>query len=615
MPQTNHPQRRLFFRIAAICAGILPFILLELTLIGLDAGNPQSHVDPFVGFSKIHPLFELQDDGETYQTVKSREINFGRQSFKAKKSKGEFRAFCLGGSTVRGRPYQVDTAFAKWAELELQIRDQRTVYEFINCGGLSYASYRLLPILDEVLEYDPDLIVIATGHNEFLEDRTYENIKSQSTVGRWASEQAYSLRTITLARSLIHDAENTEERTVLPDDVDPKLDSESGYESYRRDEDWKANVASHFRQTLSTMIERCRNANVPVVLIRLGMNVRDCPPFKSELDDQLDPSSQRQFVATMESAKTQEAESVDAALALYRKAETIDPNHPLLCFRIARCLDRKGQLNEAGNYYLKSKDLDVCPLRMTEVVSQHIVEVSKLTQTPLVDARLDIESKAIDQIPGQDWFVDHVHPSIRGHQRIAALLVEKLFAESIVSASEIPDEKLRNLFSQHLESLGPNYRANGGRRVGWLEYWARRTKLFEDTLPQTSRGYLCQGHKRLGFGDLRGAIGAYKMSADSEQQLVATLIDEARTLYGDGHFRLALTLVQKLREFNVSVQLATEVTIAEIVLLSSLGKMDQAQAVFAEHHQAIDNQKPTKSNWFNDYSEVAKSLSNTSPGA
>jgi len=615
MTQTNSKKRRRLFRTAAIFAGLLPFVVLELFLVIFDIGNPQSHVDPFVGFSKIHPLFELQDDGESYQTSKSREINFGRQSFAAHKPEDAFRAFCLGGSTVRGRPFQVDTAFARWAELELNLRDQRAQYEFINCGGLSYASYRLLPILDEVLQYDPDLIVIATGHNEFLEDRTYRTIKSQSSATRWLIEQAYSLRTVTLARGVIHDAGKTQERTILPDDVDPKLDSESGYASYRRDEQWKANVAEHFRQSLTTMIDRCRQANVPVVSVRLGMNLRDCPPFKSELNDDIEVADQRQFVAAMESAKDQEAESAEAALATYRKAELIDPHHPLLCYRIARCLDRIGQYDDAAKYYLKAKDLDICPLRMTETVSQNLIDVAQLTQTPLVDARANIHAAAESQIPGQDWFVDHVHPSIRGHQRIASLLVDKLKTESIVTLNALSDETRRQAFSQHLESLGPNYRANGGRRVGWLEHWARRTKLFEDTLPQTSRGFLVQGHKQLGFGDESGAVGAYKMAQRLDDSFVDTLIPEVRTLYQDGQLHLALTLIQTLKNFDLSSQQAAEVTAAEIVLLVSLKKTDRAQRIFDQQHEVIELKKMSSSIWLDDYLKVTKSLTNPSSGA
>ena len=112
-------RRLLLFRTVAVLLGLAPFVLLELILAAMDRGMPQDFVDPFVGFSKVHPLFEVNEDAEVYRTAKSREINFGRQSFLAKKPDNGFRAFVLGGSTVRGRPFQTDTAFAKWAELEL----------------------------------------------------------------------------------------------------------------------------------------------------------------------------------------------------------------------------------------------------------------------------------------------------------------------------------------------------------------------------------------------------------------------------------------------------------------------------------------------------------------
>ena len=132
--------RRGGFRCAAVLLGLFPFVLLEIGLRLLDVGKPESYVDPFVGFSRVHPLFELDEDAGVYRTVASRELYFGTQQFSAGKAANEFRIFGLGGSTVRGRPYQTDTAFLKWLELELSGRDPSRTVQTINCGGLSYAS-------------------------------------------------------------------------------------------------------------------------------------------------------------------------------------------------------------------------------------------------------------------------------------------------------------------------------------------------------------------------------------------------------------------------------------------------------------------------------------------
>jgi len=49
-------------------------------------------------------------------------------------------------------------------------------WDVINAGGISYASYRVARLMEELIEYEPDLFVIYCGHNEFLERRTYESI-------------------------------------------------------------------------------------------------------------------------------------------------------------------------------------------------------------------------------------------------------------------------------------------------------------------------------------------------------------------------------------------------------------------------------------------------------
>ena len=41
-------------------------------------------------------------------------------------------------------------------------------------------SYRLLLILEKCLQYKPDLFIVCTGHNEFLEDRSYAHLKERA---------------------------------------------------------------------------------------------------------------------------------------------------------------------------------------------------------------------------------------------------------------------------------------------------------------------------------------------------------------------------------------------------------------------------------------------------
>ena len=44
---------------------------------------------------------------------------------------------------------------------------------FINAGGVSYASYRVARLMNELKQYQPDLFIVYSGQNEFLEERSY----------------------------------------------------------------------------------------------------------------------------------------------------------------------------------------------------------------------------------------------------------------------------------------------------------------------------------------------------------------------------------------------------------------------------------------------------------
>src|SRR5438067_2010259 len=196
--------RKLLFRLVAILAGLLPLIVLEAGLRVARIGRPNRSADALSGFNRSFPLFERQ--GAVYRTARAREPFFCSQEFSVKKPRNGFRIFCLGGSTVHGHPYQSETAFPKWLELELGGSDRTRSYQAINCGGVSYASYRLAPIVKEVLAYQPDLILVMAGENEFLEDRTYQPLKSRSRYRAWIEDQAISLRIVNLGRNWLRAA-------------------------------------------------------------------------------------------------------------------------------------------------------------------------------------------------------------------------------------------------------------------------------------------------------------------------------------------------------------------------------------------------------------------------
>ena len=195
--------RFILFRLGAVLTGLLLLAMIELVIRLAVPPPPVNIEDPFVSFHRLSPLFMADKTGTRFETAIERLTAFYPQSFGAVKKPETLRIFCLGGSTVQGRPYSVETSFTTWLELNIRAALPGTDSEVINCGGISYASYRLVPIMQELLNYEPDLFIIYTGHNEFLEDRTYEHVKSKSRVLIRTHRKLLNLRIYSQAHHLL----------------------------------------------------------------------------------------------------------------------------------------------------------------------------------------------------------------------------------------------------------------------------------------------------------------------------------------------------------------------------------------------------------------------------
>jgi lysophospholipase L1-like esterase len=483
--QGGKPRRRprwfrgLLLRLAAVAIGLAPFVVVEAALVALDWGRPTYRDDPFVGFRAVHPLFVLNEEGTRYEVAPSRQGYFCPDSFARHKAPGEFRIFCLGGSTVQGRPFAIETSFTTWLELSLQAAEPDRKWEVVNCGGVSYASYRLVPILEEVLRYEPDLIVLCTGHNEFLEDRTYAHLKHMPEIVARPCEFVLRTRTYTLLREGYvrlrgrADATAQPDRPVLESEVDVMLDYRGGLDQYHRDDQWRTDVIAHFRYNLRRMVEMARDAGVPLILMNPVANLRDCPPFKSEHRAGLSPADLKRWNDAVARGVEHEKSNMNEAVADFREALAIDAQHAGLHYLLAQAYDALGMTEEARQSYTKAKELDVCPLRILEPMHEAILDVARETGTPLVDVRELYNRLADDGIPGGYWLVDHVHPSIPGHQQIANALADEMVRLGYVHPAADWRSNRDRRYREHLASLGDLYFAKGQRTLERVRRWTQ----------------------------------------------------------------------------------------------------------------------------------------------
>ena len=471
--------RAILFRFGAVLAGLLLLALLELALRLAVPSPPVNIEDPFVSFHRLSPLFAADPAGTRFETAEERLTAFCPQSFAAEKKPETLRIFCLGGSTVQGRPYSVETSFTTWLELNLRAARPGADSEVINCGGISYASYRLVPIMRELLEYEPDLFIIYTGHNEFLEDRTYEHIKNKPRVLIRTHRTLLKLRIYSLANHLMSQhlgrrtpAEHSP-KTILDPEVQARLDFQEGLKSYHRDQAWRKDIIEHFHHNLETMVRMSRAANVPVIIVNPVSNLKDCPPFKSQHGSKLSKEQIQRVNELRKQAGELGWSQAYEKLSILEQAAAIDSRHAGLLFLLGKCNEHIGRFSQAKEWFIKAKEEDICPLRILEPMHEIIHEEAGRYKVPLVDVRRLTEQHTTDGIAGNEWLLDQVHPNITGHRLIANALYEVMENNAMVQTPVGWRTRRNRLCEQHLASLDDAYYARGEARLKRLAEWSR----------------------------------------------------------------------------------------------------------------------------------------------
>lgn len=439
---------------ATITVALL-FAAAEVGLTVLGVRPVLYDEDPYVGFSSHIPLFIEQTDpnGEEYMvTAKNKLRFFNPQRFAAEKPAGTYRIFCAGGSTTLGRPYDDMTSFCGWLRAMLPGADPSRQWELINVGGVSYASYRVALLMEELVRYEPDLFIIYSGHNEFLEDRTYSRVVGTPRVVRGLGAIMSRTRTYTAVRRAADAIGQSpdvaaDERTYLPGEVETILESSTGPESYHRDAELREEVLNHYRYNLMRMVDIAQSAGAEVILVTPAANLRHCSPFKSQHRDGLSKPQRKDWQVRFDHAGNACAGgNWDEALTAIDAAIAVDDRHAHGHYRRGRILWELQRHDDAKAAFMRAMDEDVCALRAPTSMLDIVAEVADERNVPLVDFVAIIEELAEHGTPGEEQFLDHAHPTIDGNRRLALAILDTMNGQGIMHpTSEWGDELIARI--------------------------------------------------------------------------------------------------------------------------------------------------------------------------
>jgi tetratricopeptide (TPR) repeat protein len=475
----------------AFCLIFFGSVEIALRLTGI--GGPDVSADPYAEFSSIRPLYEVKDGVASTAPAKTKFFN--TVSFRAEKPAGTFRIFCFGGSTTYGHPYDGRTAFPRWMEALLTAADQSRKYEVINAGGISYASYRIIPLVQETLKYKPDLMVFYTGHNEFLESRTYPKLSKISRTA-YFENLLDRLRFYNLLKTLLSGfskkssnptapkkvADSTAPTKPLAEEVNAILDHSAGLNLYHRDDEYSKAVVEHFEQNLRNIIALCKKASVPVIFVDPPSNLKDFSPFKSEHDAKLSAVEKVELDKQLGSVRAEAEKSPEQVLAKLNELLAKDPVYAESWFLKGRALSALGRFGEAKECFVKARDLDVCPLRCLSALTEKIHKITRSENVPLIAFSKAVDDLAATQgdksgIPGADYFLDHVHPTIPMHQDCAEMIVDRMTQDGMVNnLRKLGAEEKRAVYDGITASLDKSVFALRHLNLAKTLRWAGKTE-------------------------------------------------------------------------------------------------------------------------------------------
>ena len=560
------------------------FILIELVLLAAGVTPLYTRTDTSVGFAGYAPLFikHTQPDGEeVYKTAPNKYQWFNMQSFPAKKAEGVTRIFCLGGSTTYGRPYDDRTSFSGWLRLFLPEVDPSRRWEVINAGGISYASYRVARVMEELADYEPDMFIIYTGHNEFLEARTYGELLKVPGFMRSLAVQASRSRLYSLLYDLINKPDE-----VLPTEVNALLDHSVGPEDYSRDDDLREAILDHYQASLLRMTNISESADAGLILVTPASNIRDFSPFKSEPLHSLSDAEIRR-VDTLRQAVTVALTEGDhvRAEAIAREALAIDDRNPELLFLHAQALHALDSIEEARRAFRRSRDEDICPLRALTPMREIVTNVAQTENTGFVDYVQIINKNSPDGIPGSELFLDHVHPTIEGNRLLALAIIREMIQEGTVSPAATWNEDLIAEISSELEnSLDEETHAQALRKLSRVLTWAGKhdeaehlvnmaiEMIPEDREAQIQKGVLLwrAGEREAALVHYREASALDPWNAGIHQSLGILLSELNRMPEAHAELEEAIRLDPELDDVHYDLG----------IVLQALGKMKEAESAY-----------------------------------
>lgn len=542
------------------------FCILEAALWAVGVEPLLSERDPFEGFSRQVRVFEADPSRGVYRTPpRALRHSFNYQEFAVRKPPNGFRVFTLGGSSAYGFPWGASVAFTRVLGEALRASFPDRAIEAINAAGMSYGSHRLRILAHEVLDYDPDVLVVFEGHNEFVEQRFYRHVLERprrldalrAALYRW---RLYSAAARLYQRALRAAGRRPEAAAGRPPAALLGLDVDREYAKAVTDAE-KEEARARLEENFRAIVAEAERSGVRVVLCTVPSNVSDWAPNESSFGPEVGLEARQRVSSLL--ARAGEALAGGrpaAAVEALEAARALAPGYAETHFRLGEAYERLGRLEEAHEAFRRARDSDTKPSRALSSFNDTIRRLAGAGGGAiLVDVERAFEEASPNGLVGFELIEDYVHPKPEAHRRIALELWRAFLEHGLVGGRRLPADPER--------------------------FWAAVGHAADEPEPASAAGTASPSLLfNLGVvlenqGHLDRALEAYRACLDRDPTYTAARYNLGRLLHKQGRFLAAAGEHRRVLETDPGFVLA-RVGLGEA--LRRLGRLPEAVGAFQE---------------------------------
>jgi tetratricopeptide (TPR) repeat protein len=417
--------------LAILLVAILPVLILSLAEISIRSLAP---LPPTSFFIKD----KLADGTEVFRAnyLAAKRFfpgNLARKPlpevFSAIKPPKGLRIFILGESAARGE-FLADFSFARILEAVLQKNNPDFQIEVINTGIPAINSWVINEITSEIVNYQPDLVIVFAGHNEFIGPYGPASVFS-GNAGRLAAKAGIAASSLHLIRLLQSES--------LPEDLGQGwrgLDMFSK-NSIAADDERISTCKENWQKNLDDITAKLSQESIKTIVCSVPVNFRDCPPFNSDfINDDL----KKKLETLKDSFLKKNWPKLAQAFSDNQQSFS---GHALAHWLGAQAQLQLGNIEAARDLFYLALNLDTFRVRMLPAFNRIAMETANKYRAQFVDLHEAFEKASNNRLIGEDMVYDHVHLTETGHY----LAARELYA-GIASAGIITEKAFEKSFPE-----------------------------------------------------------------------------------------------------------------------------------------------------------------------